>query len=359
MEPIHLKLRVEAGVDLPGEGVLHLAADVWAPPGLDAGAALTALVCLPGGGMTRRYYDLPVESAPQGSPDEQHVSGRAPAPAPAPTLRGAVSPARDFDASFSFARQMVARGFIVIAIDHLGIGESDRPTDGYALTADVVAAANGNATAQIVAQLREGRLTPALPPLSGLVTLGVGHSMGAMMTLLQQALRRQHAGIALLGFSTRGLPEYLPPQVRELAQDTTAVRAKMQKLARTMFVQPYPVIKPSPQSGAIYSGKGADPRGAAAIKQIADALLPVCAFMSMVPGNVLPEAKRIDVPVFLGLGELDMAGPPHEIPASFPASRDVTLHVIRGAGHSHFLFPSRGELFDRLAAWARTVVAAR
>ncbi|MGH8504494.1 MAG: alpha/beta hydrolase [Stenotrophobium sp.] len=326
MNLITAKLHLDAGVQLPGESALRIAGEVWAPRNLPADAPAIALVCLPGGGMSRRYFDLPVED------DTGH--------------------------SFSFARQMVARGFVVIALDHLGIGDSDRPVDGYALTAEVVAKANAHATEQIVSRLRDGTLTTELPALKLLITLGVGHSMGAMMTLLQQAQYRQHAGIALLGFSTRGLPEYLPPQVRELARDTAAVRAKLPQLARTMFVQPYPVLKPTPQASGIYSGKGADPRGAAAIKQIANPLLPVPAFMSMLPDNVLPEAKQIAVPVFLGLGELDMAGPPHEIPASFSASWDVTLYVIAAAGHSHFLFPSRVGLYDRIAAWARTVGAA-
>jgi alpha-beta hydrolase superfamily lysophospholipase len=192
MKFIQHKLLVDAGVQVPGEGELRIAAEVWAPRALDPQAPVTALVCLPGGGMTRRYYDLPIEG--EGSD------------------------------SFSFATQMVARGFVVILIDHLGIGESDRPADGYAVTAERVAGANANATQQIVEQLREGSLTLDLPALPSLITLGVGHSMGAMMTLLQQSQRHQHAGIALLGFSTRGLPDYMPPQVRELAQDPAAPR---------------------------------------------------------------------------------------------------------------------------------------
>lgn len=325
MESITIKLHVDAGVQLPGEGALQLGAEVWAPDNLERDSAITALVCLPGGGMTRRYFDLPVEN----------------------------------DDSFSFARQMVARGFVVILIDHLGVGESTRPADGYAVTPELVTKANANVTAHIVNKLRAGSLSPSLPALQNISTIGVGHSMGAMMTLLQQASQQQHAAIVLLGFSTRGLPEYMPPQVRELAQDPVAVRAKLASLARAMFIQPYPVIKPTPQSGGIFSGKSADPRGAAAIKQVSDALLPMCAFLSMIPGNVLPESRTIAVPVFLGLGELDMAGPTHEIPSSFPASRDVTLHIIPDTGHSHFLFPARIELFDRLAAWARTVPAVR
>jgi len=325
MESITIKLHVDSGVQLPGEGALHIAAEVWAPNDLDRDAPVTAFVSLPGGGMTRRYFDLAVEN----------------------------------DDTFSFAKQMVARGFVVILIDHLAVGESSRPADGYAVTAEVVAKANANATEQIVAKLRAGSLSPSLPAMQNLNTIGIGHSMGAMMTLLQQAQYRQHSAIALLGFSTRGLPEYVSPKVRELAADPAAIRADLATHARGMFVLPYPVIKPTGQSGGIFAGKNADPRGAVALKQVVDALLPMCAFLSMVPGNVLPEARQIASPVFLGIGEFDMVGPTHEIPASFPASRDVTLHVIPDTGHSHFLFPSRIELFDRLAAWARTVPTAR
>jgi pimeloyl-ACP methyl ester carboxylesterase len=325
MESITIKLHVDSGVQLPGEGALHIAAEVWAPNDLDRTSTVTAFVALPGGGMTRRYFDMPVEG----------------------------------DDTFSFAKQMVARGFVVVLIDHLGIGESSRPVDGYAVTAEVVAKANAKATEMIVGKLRAGSLSPSLPALQNLSTIGIGHSMGAMMTLVQQAQYRQHNAIALLGFSTRGLPEYVTPKVRELASDPEAIRAQLETFARGMFAQPYPVIKPTGQSGGIFAGKTADPRGAAALKQVTDALLPMCAFLSMVPGNVLPEARQIASPVFLGVGEFDMVGPTHEIPASFPASRDVTLHVIPETGHSHFLFPSRLELFDRLAAWARTVPAAR
>jgi hypothetical protein len=55
----------------------------------------------------------------------------------------------------------------------------------------------------------------------------------------------------------------------------------------------------------------------------------------------------VRVPVFLGVGERDITGPPHEIPASFPASPDITLYVQPGASHSHFAFPTCHALFER------------
>ncbi len=314
-------LRLDSGVAI-GNKNLQIAAEVWLPESVSAGPEV--LVCLPGGGMNRRFFNL----------------------APA-----------DGDESFSFARQMRARGFIVVLMDHLGIGESDRPDDGYALTPAVLSQANAGATAQVLALLREGKLAADVPALPALKSVGVGHSMGGMMTALQQAEYGQHAAIALLGFATRGLPQYLKPGVRELAADTTAVRAELVRLAREMFVQPYPRITRGPRGGSedLYGSGNAEAKGIAALKDALDVLLPVPCFMSMLPGNIAPEAARIEVPVFIGVGERDMTGVPREIPAAFRASRKVSLHILPEAGHSHFLFPSRSGLFEALATWAKSV----
>jgi pimeloyl-ACP methyl ester carboxylesterase len=309
---------VDAGVSLHGESRLRMAVEIRHPD--PAVAKPVALVCLPGGAMNKRFFDL---YATDGSPDAM---------------------------SFSFARQMAARGFTVVMLDYLGLGGSDQPADGYALTPEVLTRANRHALEVVLPELRA--------QFPGLKTIGVGHSMGAMMTVLQQAHHRPHAGLALLGFSTRGLPEYLIPEARALAaQGTDAVRAQLVELARKTFQVPYPVIKASADSSALYAGSRADPRAAAVIKPAATQMLPVPAFMSMLPGNVAPEAAQVDVPVFLGVGELDIAGPPQDIPAAFPASPDASLHIWPATGHSHFLFPSRQQQFETLAAWTDKVTS--
>lgn len=329
-----------------GEGTspLNIAAEVFIPVKL--AQPPLALICLPGGGMSRRYYDLRLASAPPDSPEQEAHPPRGAVSAPAPALR---------DDSFSFAAQMTKRGFIVVTLDHAGIGDSDKPADSYALTPTVLTQANAEATAQVLAQLRDGSLLPAVGPLPTLRSIGIGHSMGAMFTILQQAAHAQHAAIAVLGFSTRGLPEYVSPRVKELAaQSVEAVRAEVVPSARKMFGGvDYPEIKPNPQASRIFEGQQADPRGVEAIKAARAPLLPVPAFFSMIPGNVAPEAAQVRVPVFLGIGERDMVGEPQAVPAAFSASPSVELFVQPGAGHSHFLFESRFELFDRLAAWAR------
>ena len=307
-------------VQLPDEAALHIAAEIFPPAQLTSPPVV--LVCLPGGGMNRRYYDLQAD-----------------------------------DDSFSFARQMTARGFIVVVLEHLGVGDSSRPADSYALTAERITQANTEATDAVLQQLREGSLLPQFGPLPTLRSIGVGHSMGAMFTITQQAAQQQHVAIAVLGFSTRGLPEYVSPKVIELSKEPALIRAQVAARARKMFVADYPEIKPSPAANSIFAGNKADPRGVEAIKAARAPLLPVPAFFSMVPNNVGPETAQVAVPVFIGVGDKDMVGPPHLVPAAFTASHDVTLYVQPGAGHSHFLFASRTQLFQRLADWARTVVA--
>lgn len=314
-----MKRLLASGIALPGEKSLEVCVEIFLPEKLSAQPV--ALVCLAGGNMNRRYYDL--------------------------------RPA-DGDETFSFTAQMNARGFIVITLDYLGLGESSKPVDCYALTPEVLTQASVNATTAVLAGLREGTLNPQIAALPGLVSIGVGHSMGAMMTVLSQALAQQHAGIALLGFSTRGLPNFLPLKVVQMPQQEQ--RAGLVEFARKMFVTQYPLIRGSSNGEQIYGSAKAEPQGVAALKSATDGLLPVTAFMSMLPGNVAPEAAQITVPVLLIHGERDMAGPPQESATAFGASRDVRVLVLQETGHSHFLFPTRLELFDRLADWAQSII---
>lgn len=316
--------RFDARVRLPGEAALQLAVEIFLPP--VPSSAPAAFFCLPGGGMNRRFFDL--------------------------------LPA-DGDDSYSFARQMAARGHVVITADHLGVGDSSRPADGYQLTPWLLADAHAQVLPQVLQALREGSWCAELDPLPQLRSIGLGHSMGAMITAWQQAVHRQHEAVVLLGFGTKGLPRYLKPEVAELARsDMAAARARLPELAREFFGEAYTRLRRSNPSEDIYAAGKADPKGVEGLKRAVDVLLTVPSLLSMLPGNIAQETARIEVPVFLGIGEHDMAGRPHEVPASFGGSRDLTLHILQGAGHSHFLFASRTTLYDRLDDWARSSAVA-
>ncbi|NGY04888.1 alpha/beta hydrolase [Solimonas terrae] len=333
-----LTLKFDCGLQLPGEGALQIAVDLFVPP---AGIVPRALLwCLPGGNMNRRYYDL-TPPADAGGGDS------------IPTAEGDAG----LDTSFSFARTMAAQGFVVASVDYLGLGDSSKPSDGWLCTPDTLSAINRNVHDALMTKLREGRAYPQLAALPDLRSVGVGHSMGSMMTILQQAAHAPHAAVLLLGFSTRGLPEYLPPQLKGI-DDPLAARPLLIDVAKKMYGgQPFPVIHTARAGNSeLFGSKKADPKGVAALKAATDCMLPVPATLSMVPGNVAPEAALIDVPVFLGVGGRDMVGPVHQLPLAFTGSSDVTLLVLPETGHSHFLFATRAQLFRRVASWLQAAV---
>lgn len=299
--------------------VARVGVRLWLP---EQGAPSQLWFCLPGGYMSREYFDLRV-------PDND---------------------------SHSFAHAMVRAGFAVAAMDPPGVGASDDGGDRYRHTPESLADAAAEACRLLCEGLRSGSLLDGVAAVPITHSLGIGHSMGAMITVLQQQRAASHAGIALLGFSTRGLPEYVPDAVTPLLADRQALHAQRESMARAMFERMGEM-----QSGGgdndLYGRRGAEADGVRALSNCRAPLLPVPAFTSMLPDNVGPEAAQIRQPVFIGLGSRDMAGPPHQVPAAFTGSSDVLLHILPETGHSHFLFPSRAGLFQRLVHWASGIAA--
>lgn len=309
------------GLDGLGEDNLEIAVDIFLPDAVHLRPGVRVLFCQPGGALDKGYFSLTLE---------------------------------DGDQQFNFAAHMNARGFIVIALDHLGVGASSRPRDGFALTPAVLIAANAQAVARLGEQLREGTLHAALPALRDFIAIGVGHSMGAMLSTMQQARHTSYAAVALLGFGTRGLPDYLSPEARECADDAARANARISELARALGDDPYPRLAiEGGRAGSIYGG-GADRRAVAALAGARTNLLAVAGLFSMIPGSTAPDCSKIETPVFLGVGDRDISGVAHEIPTSFSGSRDVTLVVLPETGHSHFLFVSMTYLCERLASWIDT-----
>jgi pimeloyl-ACP methyl ester carboxylesterase len=324
---VPMECRVEVGELLPGEGPLAVVGDIFVPPLLRSPPV--ALFCMPGGTLTGRYFDL------QPEPDLQGGGGTD---------------------EFSFAVWMASRGFIVVTLNHLGIGGSSRPRDGFELTPDVLTTANSLAVERICDDLLAGRVAGQVQSLEELRTIGVGHSMGAMLTVLQQARDRRHSALMLFGYSTRGLPAALSVEEASFAADPAGARHNVVRLARTRSSDPYQTTKSSAQSRGLFAGEGADRRGVEALQRARSQLLVTAGLFSMIPGSTAPECERIATPIFLAVGDRDITGSPHEIPVSFPASPDVTLLVLPATGHCHFLFASRRRLFERARAWVEAVL---
>lgn len=305
------RLRVPIGEPVPGEGPLEIAADVfWPEPGrLRAPACV--MFCLPGGGVSRGYFDL-------GEPGE----------------------------GMSFAAAMAARGFVTAAIDHIGVGESSRPRDGFALTSEVVARCNAAAMEHLARELRAGALDRRLPAMPDFISLGVGHSMGAMLLILQQVARRDFAALMLFGFGASGLASVLTAEERAMLDRPDRGLSELPRLARERFQgEAYPPIARSEGTS----------RSSLALRAVQDRVLAVSAMHSMMPRNIKEEIALIDVPVFLAVGDKDIVGPPLLLPASYASCSDVSLFIVEQCGHHQFVAKSAPRLLARAADWAGSV----
>ena len=253
--------------------------------------------------------------------------------------------------NYSMARHLAGRGFVVITIDPPGVGESDAPDDGYALTpgtvADVVAHAVDDLTSRLAAGTIAGGLVPALPDV---VTIGVGHSAGGLLTVHQQARHRTHHALVLLGFNGDGLPSHLTDEERRYAGDPAALRVALAQLTAARFGDPLP-SGGTATSPFLVRGEP-PPEALDAIGAASSAMLALVGLTSMIPGSSRDELAAVDVPVFIGVGELDITGAAHRIPAHLPSSRDVTLFVLEAAGHNHNVAGNREVLWDRIGRWA-------
>jgi pimeloyl-ACP methyl ester carboxylesterase len=299
-----------------------LAVTVAAPaPGRLADPA-PVYFCTPGGGLDRRYYDLRACN----------------------TRR------------FSFAEQMAERGGIVVAIDPLGVGGSTRPQRGFELTPDVHARALAALHAAVVARLARGGFVATLPALARLASIGVGHSLGGLFTVFQQAMARCFDGLVLLGFGMGGLPSALDEDTRAYAGDPAGARAHVVRLARRWYADPYPPLEVDGRGREIYGGR-ADPAALAALRACRAPLLATAAVFSVIPGSSAPEAASIDMPLLLVAGDDDLCGPAQSLSAGFPGSPDVAVLELERTGHSHFVFPSVDVLFPRIADWADRLAA--
>ena len=255
--------------------------------------------------------------------------------------------------NYSMAAHMAAAGFIAVTVDHLGVGESSRPDDGYALNPQLLADVNACATAQVLHGLRSGSLISGLAPQPDLRSIGVGHSTGASLTVHQQARHRSHAAIALLGYGGRGLPSHLTDEEKAYADDPERLRRDIVDLTRARYGDPLPMMARG-SSEFLVAVPMEEPVHQALVEARTN-LLALAGYSSMIPGNAGPEMAAIEVPVFVGLGDKDIGESPYDVPGEFTASHDITLFVLDESGHNHNVSPNRQRLWDRLIAWAGAV----
>jgi hypothetical protein len=245
--------------------------------------ARVVVLCYPGGGYGRGYFDL-------------HPAGHD---------------------GYSQAEHHAGRGVVVVALEHArpaGIAE--------------VAERNAHAAREVLRRLPAvADVRPDAP------VVGVGHSMGAAVLTVQQADHHSFDAIALLGWSA--IRTALPP-----AEGVGARSRDHFRWAYHWDDEPDWLV--DADIGPDYPERGPEcPPWGSATRPI-----PVADVLR--PRVVASWARRVDVPVFLGFGERDVAADPDAEPAVYAASPKVDVDRFERVAHLHNFGPGRERVWDRL-----------
>jgi pimeloyl-ACP methyl ester carboxylesterase len=324
-------VRHHVEVDVSGScgigGRLKVAATVHLPLAELIIEGATVVFALPGGGYGRGYYDMYF-----------------------PGHRG-----------YSQAEHHVSRGLVVVAIDHLGVGESTPAVCGD-LRADDIAAANHAAVQRIAELLESGTAVAGYPPIRITRRIGVGQSMGGAITIIMAARHRTYQAIAVLGFSAVHTVLPFPDQlvtaevagrVGDSCRDADPRTQSVADAASRILDFLYPFFWEDVPGDIVT----ADTRGGYPLRREAppfgSVTLPSCAIAMLSPGYVAEDAAAVDCPVFVGAGERDVLPTPRQEPAAYQNSSDITIFVTPQMAHMHNFASTRQMLWDRIVAWSQ------
>ncbi len=346
--PIELTIDVTeaAGLGIPA----RTAVTVHLPD--DGKLANPPVICFafPGGGYSRRYYSFDMPDGSGGGEAGFHC----------------------------------ARGWIFVACDHLGFGDSTIP-EGNALDLDNVAAANDATVREIMARLEAGTLADGLAPVLGATRLGIGQSMGGCFTIVAQGNHETFDGVGILGYSgihtivpTRpGQPAAAWPWIsrRQPLDNPRVMNAAAMAAAEGVRLGDGESLQKAGQSGEHpfqwsfhYDDEPADivALDMAASAGLADPLpawrsatTPPCGVYMVAPGAVALEAASIRVPVLVAVGERDVVPDPYAEPKAFKSALDIGVFVCPRMGHMHNFAHTRALFWQRIHSWGESVAAMR
>ena len=296
---------------------LAIAATLYAPARVDE-QDVRVLVCWPGGSYGRDYWDI-------------HLPGRS---------------------GYSFVEHMTARGFVVIAADPLCVGDSGRPEDGTLCTYDALADAAHGALQLIRDRLTDGTLVADLPPLAAPHIVGVGHSMGGGLVVLQQARWGSYDAVGVFGY-THGAKARAVPSGDDAARRATAVE-QARGFWGDQWDARYGVVDKAPHQDWLNGPDApADIVAADNANTVIWAAEPYIDALHV--GYTAAYAARVTVPLMIAFGEFDIAEQPRDEAAFYEQANDITLFSPAGSYHCHNLQEGRATLWDRLGAWATEV----
>jgi len=337
MRAVDLSIDVTEAAGLEEEA--HLAVTVTLPD--DAGPDPLVCFAKPGGGYSRRYFteDLPGPRA------------------------GAQAGAQ--------AAWHAARGWIFVAVDHLGTGESSTHHDPERrLTYTPVVAAHHAAEHEVLRRLAAGTIADGCARVEDPVTIGIGQSMGGAVTVLQQGRFHAYDGIAVLGYgalhtevpTSPGAPPLVMPWIPRDTLPSDGIVPNAPALSEAAVADPGGDAMAwafhFDDIDAEIVGRDLDgfPARHGDPPPWASTTVPVTlALWCLAPGGVAPEAASIRVPVLVAVGERDVVPAPRDEPRAYRSSPSVDVFTCPRTGHMHNFAGSRELLWTRIHTWAEWV----
>lgn len=344
MKQIDLTIDVTEAADL-GEPA-HIAATVCLPPSERLTSPATVCFAKPGGGFSRRYFTTDLPGPARGSQAEWHTE----------------------------------RGWIFVAVDHLGVGDSSTHHDPARLGFGVVAAASAAAEKEIMKMLATGGLSNDFPPLEEAVTLGIGQSMGGCLTVVQQGRHHSYDGIGVLGFSAvhthPPAPPGEPPIVAAWRLPAGSGGVSTVLLNQRAFTGAYRDshgTDPSP-TDILANGSPAatlwhfyyddvleylPPSSANTVSPWVSTTIPGLISCVLTPGIIAPEAAAVETPVLIAMGERDVVTDPAGEPRAYLSAPSVDLFTCPRMGHMHNFAGTRQLFWKRIHTWGEWIRDAR
>jgi pimeloyl-ACP methyl ester carboxylesterase len=281
-------------------------------------------------------------------------------------------------ASNAQAAWHATRGWIFVAVDHLGVGDSSQHDPGR-IAFSWVAAASEAAESEVRQKLAAGTLLDGLGKvdMEHAVTIGIGQSMGGSLTIVQQGRYHGYDGIGVLGYSplrtqpptapgTAPLPLPWVPRDTGPAEGVITNAPALAELGGAGFASDdlsalawgfhYDDVDPEVVRRDLedYPARHGDvpPWGSATVPL-------TVALWCLSPGAVLAEAAAIRCPVLVALGERDVLVDPRGEVRAYESASSVDFFVCPRMAHMHNFAGTRELFWRRLETWAEWVRVVR
>ncbi|AKU95548.1 hypothetical protein AKJ09_02212 [Labilithrix luteola] len=242
---------------------------------------------------------------------------------------------------YSYAREMAKRGYLVIAIDQLGTGHSDKPDGDFFSLQEAASSLH-----QVAGQVRSWA-----GPRSKLAF--VGHSNGSVTSIYTQGTYGDADLLITTGWvhGFRGLPvDPSDPEIQG-AVATPYINFRGPKRDALMYFTPK-------TDAAMISYDDAHLTDTMPRHQFFDLIGIHGEIAALGPGGMTTSTRsqQVRVPTLVQVGERDdaiappTAGPPSEA-AFYPNVRDLTVHKLSQIGHCVNLHVNHKESWKDIDRW--------